>query len=44
MTAPQIGAVAAAAAVAYLAAASRFTGTGLCPKWWERFVLNRKQG
>jgi hypothetical protein len=42
MTGMQIGALVIALAVAYLAVSSRFVGTKICPKWWEQFILSRK--
>jgi hypothetical protein len=41
MSGMQIGALVIAVALGYLAASSRFVGTKLCPKWWERFILSR---
>ncbi len=38
----RIAAIAAAIAAGYLAAASRVAGTRLCPRWWERFILSRR--
>jgi len=42
MSGIQIVALVIAGGIAYLAAASRFVGTSICPKWWERFILSRR--
>ena len=41
MTEVRIGVLVIVLAIAYLAAASRFCGTRLCPKWWQRFILSQ---
>jgi len=43
LTATQVFVLAIAAAAAWLAAASRFAGTELCPRWLERFVLGERR-
>jgi hypothetical protein len=39
----QVGILAIAVVAGYLAASSRFLGTKLCPRWWERFILDHRR-
>jgi hypothetical protein len=43
VTEVQVGILVLALTVGYLAASSRFMGTKICPKWWERFILSQRK-
>jgi hypothetical protein len=42
MSGIQIGVLVVVVAAGYLAASSRFVGTRMCPRWWERVILGRR--
>ncbi|HNY42504.1 MAG TPA: hypothetical protein PKJ41_19035 [Bryobacteraceae bacterium] len=42
MTGTQIGVLVVAVVLGYLATSSWYVGTRFCPKWWERFIVDRR--